>query len=96
MCFLRSVISLSVDYSILRTEVIPDYGWENEAEIARIVDLMLDGLHPPQKKRAARFPERPFLSHVPKTSVQRNFVEIEPLNNVGEPVDPFVEAGQIG
>jgi hypothetical protein len=96
VCFLRSVISLSVDYSILRTEVIPSYGWENEVETARIVDLMLDDLRPPQKKGAAWFPERPLLSHAPKTSVQRNFVEIEPLNNVGEPADPLVEAGQIG
>lgn len=95
-CFLRSVISLSVDYYIPRAEVLPYYGWDNEAEIARIVVLMLDGLRPRQKKRAARFPEQPLLSHAPKTSVQRDFVEIKPLNNVGEPVDPLVEAGQIG
>ena len=44
--FLRSVISLLVGYYILRTEVLPDYAWDDEAEIARIVDLMLDGLRP--------------------------------------------------
>lgn|GEM_PF-4954100 len=44
--FLRSVISLFVGYYVLRTEVLPTHAWDDEAEIARIVDLMLDGLRP--------------------------------------------------
>ncbi len=44
--FLRSVISLFVGYYVLRTEVLPMQTWDDEAEIARIVDLMLDGLRP--------------------------------------------------
>ena len=44
--FLRSVISLLVGYYVIRTEVLPAQEWDDEAEIARIVDLMLDGLRP--------------------------------------------------
>jgi AcrR family transcriptional regulator len=44
--FLRSVISLLVGYYVIRTEVLPAQEWDDAAEIARIVDLMLDGLRP--------------------------------------------------
>jgi len=44
--FLRTVISMLLGYYMLRTEIAPDRGWDDDAEIARIVDLILDGLRP--------------------------------------------------
>lgn len=44
--FLRTVISLLVGYYLLRTEILPDHDWDDEIEVSRIVDLVLDGLRP--------------------------------------------------
>jgi len=44
--FLRTVISLLVGYYVMRTEVLPHHNWDDETEVSRIVDLVLDGLRP--------------------------------------------------
>lgn len=44
--FLRPVISQMIGYYLLRNEIAPQLPWDDEIEVGKIADLILDGLRP--------------------------------------------------